>query len=117
MSLRDFIDRLRGAPKWDAPEGNGLEHDDWRVGDLAECATSKEWIRHMDGCVVDGPRKGLLLRVCDVSMIDNWHCLAFEGWDHWWTAECFLKIRPSQRQACQPWFKRMVKGLRPKVVA
>jgi hypothetical protein len=117
MSIRGFIDRLTGKSKWVPPQGNGLEHDDWQRGDLAVRIAKGEWYGLEDGRRVAGPEFGELLRVSCVRMDQGWHILAFEGTAHFWTAECFRKVRPQQREACDQSFIRKMKGIRPKVGA
>ena len=118
MNLRGIVNRLIGRkPKWVPPMGSGKEHDDWRVGDLATCRAKGQWHRLESGQACNGPRFGDLLRVSNVGMSQGWHWLEFEGVGDAWTAECFRKIRPNQRQACTEGFKLRMKGLRPKVDA
>lgn len=116
MNLRGFIDRIR-KPKWVPLVGNGLAHDDWRVGDLAKCVATGGWFDCMDGHPTEGPRYGDVLRVSAVGMTEGWHWLAFEGFERTWVAECFLKIRPLNRQACTRDFACLLKSIDRKVDA
>lgn len=105
-----FIHRMFGRePKYVPPIGNGFEHDDWRVGDLAECVRTGDWYRIADGQPMTGPRFGQILRVAGIGMTGGWHWLAFEGVEQLFTAECFLKIRPNQREACTPAFAQLIR--------
>jgi hypothetical protein len=118
VSFRSFINRALGRkPKWQAPTCNGLEHDDWRIGDLAQCTMRGEWHRLIDGQPVDGPRFGQVLRVSAVGMFNGWHGLEFEAFGGTWVAEAFLKIRPQQREACTPEFACMIKSIDRRVEA
>lgn len=95
--------------KWVPVSGNGLEHDDWRVGDLAQCVAKGVWQRVSNGQTAGGPIYGQILRVTHVGMCEGWHFLGFEGVAEFYVAECFLKIRPNQCDACTPAFAQLIR--------
>ena len=117
MTLRSFINRLRGKPKWVPPEGNGRCTEDWQAGDLAECIDDEPWFDLRTGSLSDGPKHGDLLRVSGISMVFGHVLLRFYGGPDRFSADSFRKITPRQDEACTDAFKRQMKGLRPKVDA
>lgn len=117
MSLRTIISRAFGR-QWVPPLGDGRAADDWRVGDLAVCIVpSYVWTNFRTGHRCGGPDAGVVLRVAAVEIREGWHVLGFPGNLEWWTAECFRRVDPRQREACKPAFADQMKRLRPVVDA
>lgn len=113
MSFFDLF-RRRKAPTLsdilrDSPET-------WMPGDIAVC-TNEAWF-HFDGSSGYGPVDGQSLPVLAVMLIGGVQFLVFEQFSPKnYHAGCFVKLRPDERKACTPEFKRRLKRLRPKVTA
>lgn len=101
-----ILNRFR---RWHPPVGNDRAADDWRTGDLAVCITGGSWTHLWSGMRVDGPKEGELLRVVAVGFGMGHHALTFHGGGSWWTAVCFRKVRPNNREACDPRFAQLIR--------
>jgi hypothetical protein len=97
---------------------------DWQVGDLAACIKKDAWRTFPTGRPAEGPAYDTVHRVRRVGIfpLDGKAVLWLEAWpgDNFrnsFTAARFRKIRPDEREACEPEFVTLLQRIKRKEVA
>jgi hypothetical protein len=67
---------------------------DWGIGDVAKCIGSGAWLLHPTAQPVAGPSHNQVVRVKCVMALYGTVWLSFRGWDGFYAAGYFRKLRP-----------------------